>query len=209
MPPRSTPMTRLARHERWLPYPAGWRTEKSPTGSTRAAGPGERCQPRLARERQPKGEKRASEAKRPPSLGPPDRARRALALGVLLVVWFVLGYLSFRGGVEEANARLPKTAKSNLAPQDGMLISKPSLILLLGTDGDKLADARRSDSILLLRTDPSRHRHDVSLDPSRSPRRDPRLRSEQDQRGLPARRPRADAQDGHARSPACSRITSC
>ena len=77
---------------------------------------------------------------------------------MLLVVWFVLGYLSFRSGVEDANARLPKTATSNLAPQDGMLISKPSLILLLGADGDKLADARRSDSILLLRTDPSRHR---------------------------------------------------
>jgi LCP family protein required for cell wall assembly len=79
-------------------------------------------------------------------------------LGVLLIVWFALGYLSFRGGVNEANARLPKTAKSNLAPQDGMLISKPSLTLLLGTDGDKLADARRSDTILLVRTDPSRHR---------------------------------------------------
>ena len=42
-----------------------------------------------------------------------------------------------------------------------LLASKPSLILLLGTDGDKTAaraDARRSDSILLVRTDPGRHR---------------------------------------------------
>ena len=90
-------------------------------------------------------------------MGPPDRTR-ALLLGVLLIVWSVLGYLSFRSGVDEANSRLPKTAKANLAPQDGTLISKSSLILLLGTDGGKLADARRSDSILLLRTDPSRHR---------------------------------------------------
>ena len=40
-------------------------------------------------------------------------------------------------------------------------MSNPTLILLLGTDGDRTearADARRSDSILLIRTDPKRHR---------------------------------------------------
>jgi LCP family protein required for cell wall assembly len=40
-------------------------------------------------------------------------------------------------------------------------MSKPSLIMLLGTDGDSSAarqDFRRSDSILLVRTDPERHR---------------------------------------------------
>jgi LCP family protein required for cell wall assembly len=108
-------------------------------------------------ERQPKGEN-----ERPKAPGSPRWGRRiglaVLLLGLLLVVWLVLGYLSFHGGVKEANARLPKTARANLAPQDGMLVSKPSLILLLGADGDKLADARRSDSILLVRTDPSRHR---------------------------------------------------
>jgi LCP family protein required for cell wall assembly len=108
-------------------------------------------------ERQPKGENEL-----PKAPGRPRWRRRiglaVLLLGLLLIVWLVLGYLSFHSGVKEANARLPKTARSNLTPQDGMLISKPSLILLLGADGDKLADARRSDSILLVRTDPSRHR---------------------------------------------------
>ncbi len=50
---------------------------------------------------------------------------------------------------------------ANLAAQDGLLTSKPSLIMLLGTDGDRTAarqDFRRSDSILLVRTDPARHR---------------------------------------------------
>jgi LCP family protein required for cell wall assembly len=82
-------------------------------------------------------------------------------LAILLVVWLVAGFLSFRGGVEEANARLPRTVEAGLAPQDGPMISDPSLILLLGTDGDRTAaraDARRSDSILLVRTDPKRHR---------------------------------------------------
>ena len=38
----------LGAHRPRLPYPAGWRTEKSPTGSTRAAGPGGRFRPRPA-----------------------------------------------------------------------------------------------------------------------------------------------------------------
>jgi polyisoprenyl-teichoic acid--peptidoglycan teichoic acid transferase len=84
-----------------------------------------------------------------------------LLLFVLLVVWTVASYLSFRSGVADANARLPKAVEAGLAPQEGALASKPSLTLLLGTDGDKTAarsDARRSDSILLVRTDPGRHR---------------------------------------------------
>jgi LCP family protein required for cell wall assembly len=97
-----------------------------------------------------------------------DRPRwgRRIALGVLAllllsVVWLAAGYLSFRSGVEEANERLPKAVEAALAPQEGSLLSKPSVILLLGTDGDRTAaraDARRSDSILLLRTEPGRHR---------------------------------------------------
>jgi LCP family protein required for cell wall assembly len=84
-----------------------------------------------------------------------------LLLFVLLIVWTALSYLSFRAGVADANARLPKAVEAGLAPQEGALASKPSLILLLGTDGDKTAaraDANRSDSILLVRTDPGRHR---------------------------------------------------
>ena len=84
-----------------------------------------------------------------------------LLVVVLAVVWLAAGFLSFRSGVEDANARLPKAVEASLAPQDGLLLSKPSLILLLGTDGDMTAaraDARRSDSILLVRTDPDRNR---------------------------------------------------
>src|SRR5215210_3334196 len=105
---------------------------------------------------------RAKPAGRP---GGPRWRRRigiaALLLGVLLVVWIVASYLAFRSGVEQSNERLPKTVGAALAAQDGLLSSKPSLIMLLGTDGDKTAarqDFRRSDSILLVRTDPKRHR---------------------------------------------------
>jgi polyisoprenyl-teichoic acid--peptidoglycan teichoic acid transferase len=105
------------------------------------------------------------EARRPKPPGRPRWGRRiaiaAAALAVLLVVWLVASYLSFRAGVADANARLPKAVEGNLAAQEGALVSKPSLILLLGTDGDRTAaraDARRSDSIQLVRTDPKRHR---------------------------------------------------
>src|SRR5688500_17064371 len=84
-----------------------------------------------------------------------------LLLFVLLVVWTVASYRPFRAGVAAANARLPKTVEAGLAPQEGALASKPSLILLLGTDGDRTlarSDGARSDSILLVRTDPGRHR---------------------------------------------------
>jgi LCP family protein required for cell wall assembly len=96
---------------------------------------------------------------------PPRWGRRVgltiLLLGVLMIVWLVASYLAFRSGVAEANDRLPQGVEAGLAPQDGLVISKPSLIVLLGTDGDSSearADSRRSDSILLVRTDPARHR---------------------------------------------------
>jgi LCP family protein required for cell wall assembly len=111
-------------------------------------------------ERQQEGKDRRAKTS-----GRPRWGRRigliVLLLFVLLVVWTVASYLSFRAGVTDANARLPKAVEAGLAPQEGALASKPSLTLLLGTDGDKTAarsDARRSDSILLVRTDPGRHR---------------------------------------------------
>ena len=114
--------------------------------------------PRLERQQQGNGRRT-----KPP--GRPRWGRRVglglLVLFVLLVIWSVASYLSFRAGVADANARLPKAVETGLARQEGALASKPSLILLLGTDGDKTAaraDASRSDSILLVRTDPGRHR---------------------------------------------------
>ena len=111
----------------------------------------------------PERVKDEASSEKPP--GRPRWGRRigigVLLLAVLLVVWIVASYLSFRAGVADANKRLPKAVAASLAPQEGPLMSKPSLILLLGTDGDRTAaraDARRSDSILLVRTDPKRHR---------------------------------------------------
>ena len=60
--------------------------------------------------RPPRTPAEGREASVPKPAGRPRWGRRiglgALVLGVLLVVWFVLGYLSFHSGVEKANARL-------------------------------------------------------------------------------------------------------
>ncbi len=103
----------------------------------------------------------------------PDKAkgeanwRRRVLIGVivlfvLLFVWAVASYLALRSGANAANKRLPSSAKAALVPQSGLMISHPSVILLLGTDHSSRIRERsgfqRSDSIMLLRTDPGKGR---------------------------------------------------
>ena len=92
--------------------------------------------------------------------------KRVLAIGalvvlVLFVVWAVTSYLAVRSGVEAANERLEPGTRAALTKQNGLLLSHPTTILLLGTDSADLpgrSGDRHSDSIMLVRTDPSRHR---------------------------------------------------
>ena len=97
----------------------------------------------------------------------PRRRRRWLRIALVFVlvamlvvaVWAVLGYLAFRSGVKEANERLDSRAYAALAPQDGLMLSNPSTTLVLGTDeGPGREGPFRSDSIMLVRTDPDEHR---------------------------------------------------
>ncbi len=84
-----------------------------------------------------------------------------LLLLLLTIVWGAIGFLSFRQGVAAANDRVPRGVEPMLAPQRGLLLNKPTTILLLGTDhvnNDQRATLNHSDSIMLLHTDPSRHR---------------------------------------------------
>jgi LCP family protein required for cell wall assembly len=112
-----------------------------------------------------------ADARRPrePKQRPARRAwswRRRIALTLvglilLVVVWSVASYFSFRGGVSSANSRLNPAAKAALSHNGGFLMSHPTTILLLGTDHSALASRagdRHADSIMLVRTDPSRHR---------------------------------------------------
>lgn len=95
--------------------------------------------------------------------------RRRVGVGLvlillLIVLWAIAGYLSFRSGVAKANDRMQKTSPGIdrvLAAQDGALLSNPTTILLLGRDyanTDQRVTLNHSDSIMLLHTDPDRHR---------------------------------------------------
>jgi LCP family protein required for cell wall assembly len=92
--------------------------------------------------------------------------KRWILIGVcvlfaLLVVWGVASYLSFRGGVKSANGRLDGSARATLNHQGGLLLSHATNILLLGTDHSRVGGRegdRHSDSIMLVRADPKRHR---------------------------------------------------
>jgi LCP family protein required for cell wall assembly len=86
-----------------------------------------------------------------------------VVLLVFFVVWGLIGFLAVRGGVQDANARLPSGVREVLAKQNSLLLSSSTNILLLGTDHSTNGQAGRdadqhSDSMMLLRTDPGRHR---------------------------------------------------
>ncbi|MFL5964108.1 MAG: LCP family protein [Gaiellaceae bacterium] len=91
---------------------------------------------------------------------------RRVALGgvvllVLILVWAIASWFAFSSGVSKANKQLTPDARSALASQNGLLFSHPTTVLLLGTDNSQIGGRsgdRHSDSILLLRTDPSHHR---------------------------------------------------
>jgi LCP family protein required for cell wall assembly len=80
---------------------------------------------------------------------------------VLALVWAVLGYLAFRSGLKDANKKLDPRAERALAPQDGLMLSNPSNTLVLGVDNgskSRQGDIGRSDSIMVVHTDPDKHR---------------------------------------------------
>jgi polyisoprenyl-teichoic acid--peptidoglycan teichoic acid transferase len=103
----------------------------------------------------------------PPVPAPVRRRRRGwgrrigiglLVLFLIILTWVVASYLMLSGAVEEANQRLPPVP---LDEQTGLVLTEPTTILLLGTDsgpGVGRETSRRSDSIMLVRSDPSRGR---------------------------------------------------
>ena len=102
----------------------------------------------------------------PSSPGPPRRRRwprrvgSALVLLLLLaLVWGFASYFALARALDGANRRLGPVPA--LDEQSGLLISDPATTLLLGTDhgpGAGREGAQRSDSIMLVRTDPGRGR---------------------------------------------------
>lgn len=129
--------------------------------------------PTLTRQPRPKPPPRSADG-RPPERyrgpGPVKRERRfgpgriaALAVGaliLLLIGWTIAGYLAVRSGVQKANDRLSQPAKAQLVAQDGLMLSNPSTILVLGSDHSRHPTRRGNrlaDSIMVIRSDPEHH----------------------------------------------------
>jgi LCP family protein required for cell wall assembly len=120
------------------------------------------------RSRKEAGGDASSSEYRGPGAGAGRRPRWGLRIGLalaglvlLVIVWAVAGWFSVAGGVKDANARLDPNAKALLVHQGGLLVSHPTTVLLLGTDNAQIVGRTgdmHSDSIMLLRTDPSHHR---------------------------------------------------
>ncbi|HJU48845.1 MAG TPA: LCP family protein [Gaiellaceae bacterium] len=118
----------------------------------------------LQRSTQPKA---AGDGAPPPETRPRRKRRRwgrwvvlgLVLVAVLLIAWLVTSYLAFSSAIDEANGRVPRSVRGQLTKQDGLLTSTATTILVLGTDGSTVRPgARRSDSIMLVRTDPRKHR---------------------------------------------------
>jgi LCP family protein required for cell wall assembly len=102
----------------------------------------------------------------------PTRRRRigtgrriVLWLGLLVLavlVWAATSFLAVRRGVSEANERMDPRAAAALVETEGLMLSASRTVLLLGSDHSQAVEerrgARRSDSIMLVRTDPRRGR---------------------------------------------------
>jgi polyisoprenyl-teichoic acid--peptidoglycan teichoic acid transferase len=80
---------------------------------------------------------------------------------ILALVWGVLGYLAFRSGIKDANEKLDPRAERALASQEGIMLANPSNTLVLGADTgtkSRQGDIGRSDSMMVVHTDPDKHK---------------------------------------------------
>jgi LCP family protein required for cell wall assembly len=91
------------------------------------------------------------------------RWKRILAIGIpvcflLFAGWLYLGYRSFSNEIARANKRLNKATLAALQPA-GNILTSPQISMIMGSDsrGASALSGARSDSILLVRTDPSHH----------------------------------------------------
>jgi LCP family protein required for cell wall assembly len=84
-----------------------------------------------------------------------------ILLLLLICAWAIAGYLSLRSGAQQANGRLNPHATQALSPMHGLMLTTASNLLVLGTDHSSTAARaadNHSDSVMIVHTDPSRHR---------------------------------------------------
>ena len=155
---------------RRVPYSAGWRRRTSPTASTAAVASRARSrQSRRRRARSPASRSRSTTRVRSASAGCAGSRGSRSSWSSLLGAprahrspGASRATCPFSSGVSAANKRLDRErgARAALAKSNGFLLSHGTTILLLGTDSSTVAGRsgdRHSDSIMILRTDPSHH----------------------------------------------------
>ena len=200
VPPRSTPMTRWALTGRgYHNRPDGRGREAVQALQGRAhEGEGARRRPASARtraRRRPQSRRSGpAQGPRPAALGKAHRARaRAPRRPARRLDGRELPLLPGRGDRRERPPAEGRERRARAAGGSGDLEPDPD-----HAARHRRGQERRALRLEPLRLDPDRpHRSEaapdlVPLDPPRPPRRDPGLRREQDQRGLPARRTGAD-----------------
>jgi LCP family protein required for cell wall assembly len=153
---RSNPASarRRARDEQLMGLPAsGGKGSPPPQGPPRRQNGGVDGPP-------PNGGDGRGGAPRHPSRRRVIVRRTVLVLVVVLVaalagfgIWFYLVYRTLDEAVAKANARIDDKTRAALAPDKGSIFSNPTTILVLGVD-KRAHDPGRSDSIMLMRSDP-------------------------------------------------------
>jgi polyisoprenyl-teichoic acid--peptidoglycan teichoic acid transferase len=132
-------------------YRGGRTKGRVPLGRLEPEGPKDRKSKRRAAERRPRRKLRLFRW----------FALLLVLLLVLVIAWAITSYLSFDDGINEANGRVPDEVVAQLSEQSGLLSSKSTMILVLGTDGSQRGGRQsdnRSDSIMLINTQPDKHR---------------------------------------------------
>jgi LCP family protein required for cell wall assembly len=108
---------------------------------------------------------------RPPDIPPTRRHKRrrrrppigrivAIAVPILILLvalWVGYGYLRFRDAIAKANHRLDPQTRAVLKDSGGSILSTPTNVLVLGSDRRPGETSSRSDSILLIRSDPGKN----------------------------------------------------
>jgi polyisoprenyl-teichoic acid--peptidoglycan teichoic acid transferase len=80
--------------------------------------------------------------------------RIALLLVVVFGAWSVAGFLALNSAVSESNSRIAPAAYGALDPPQGGMLGTPTNTLILGVDARRGQTRSRSDTVLIMRTDP-------------------------------------------------------
>ncbi len=75
---------------------------------------------------------------------------------VAVFIWSVAGYVALRGAAAEANRHVSSTARRALSDPGGGLLGTPENTLVIGSDSRRGRTGGRADTILIMRTNPSR-----------------------------------------------------